>query len=172
MRILIATPLYPPEVAPAAAYAKELARRLSARHEVAVLAHAHLPEELPNVRLVAIDKRRPRLARLFAFTRALRREARGAETAIAINGASVELALLPGIAAPFIFSLADKAAQARGGLLARRARAQARALLREVPPPRPEILPLEPYPAEEIAEYEASWSAHLDTIETILNHAR
>jgi hypothetical protein len=171
MRILIATPLYPPEVAPAAAYAKELARRLSEQHQVMVLAYAHLPEALADVRMISIEKRQPRLARLRAFRRALVREARETDAIIAINGASVELPLIVA-RGPFVLCIADAAAHAHAGLLERAASARARAVIREIPPPKPEILPLEARPEAALAAWERVWSAHLETLVNTLNHAR
>lgn len=169
MRILIATPLYPPEVAPAAAYAKELARRLAENHEVAVLAYAHLPETLPDVRVATIEKRQPRLARLRAFRRALALEAARADAVVALNGASVELPLMLGVKTPVIFCIADRAAHARAGILERLARVRARAVVANVPAPKPEILPLEPYPAEALALWETTWQEHLAMLEKLFN---
>ena len=170
MRILIATPLYPPEVADAAVYAKELARRLSKDHEVTVVAYTHLPEELPGVRVVAVEKRQPRVARLRAFRKALAREAASADAVIALNGASVELPIIATVLAkPLLFVLADTNAHARAGLLERLARARARAVIEKVPGPKPEILPLEPEPTDALAAWEAAWQAHLAEIEKIFN---
>ncbi len=170
MRILIATPLYPPEVADAAAYAKELATRLAKDHAVVVVAYAHLPEKVTGVRVVEIDKRQPRLARLRAFRKALSREARDADAVIAINGASVELPILFALGAPFVFCVADKAAHARGGILERLAFFRARTVVSEVPPHRPEILPLEPEPTEALAAWEKAWQTHLAKLFSLLKH--
>jgi hypothetical protein len=172
MRILIATPLYPPEVADAAAYAKELATKLSKEHEVRVVAYAHLPEEVSGVRMIAIDKHAPRLSRLMKFRRAFALAARDADAVLAINGASVELPVLfnrP--SAPLVFCVADKAAHARGGFLERLAFSRARAVIQNIPPRRPEILPLDPEPTEALAAYETSWNAHLSSLLKHFNHA-
>ncbi|MBU6323782.1 MAG: hypothetical protein KGI41_02790 [Patescibacteria group bacterium] len=170
MRIVIATPLYPPEIADAAAYAKELARRLAKDHAVTVVAYAHLPEELPGVRVVTVEKRQPRFARLRAFRSALARESKDADAVIAINGASVELPLiLAHFPAPALFVLADASAHARAGLLERFARGRARAVVGSVPAQKPEILPLEPEPTAALAAWNATWHAHLVQFEKIFN---
>lgn len=169
MRILIATPLYPPEVAPAAAYAKELARRLAENHEVAVLAYVHLPETLPGVRVVTIEKRQPRLARLRSFRAALALEAARADAVVALNGASVELPLLFGTRAPVIFCIADANAHARAGILERLARVRARAVVANVPSPKPEILPFADYPVNALAAWETAWQEHIAMLEKLFN---
>lgn len=171
MRIVLATPLYPPEVADAAAYAKELARRLSEHHQVTVVAYAHLPEELPGVRVIPIDKRAPRHIRVAAFRGELARAARGAEIVIAINGASVELPLLASPRMPIVFSIADQAAHKRSGVLEALVRGRARAVIRDVPPAKPEILPLLPRPETALKEYERAWDLHLSTLSNAFGHA-
>ena len=172
MRILIATPLYPPEVADAAAYAKELARRLAKDHEITVVAYAHLPEELPEVRVVTIEKRQPRFARLRQFRETLAREERGIDAVIAVNGASVELPLILSAKIPLIFCAADRAAYARGGLLQRHSFARALMVIRDIPPCKPEILPLEPEPTEALTAWEHAWEAHLARLDSLFTHAK
>ena len=172
MRILIATPLYPPEVADAAVYAKELSRRLSKDHEVTVVAYTHLPEELPGVRVIAVEKRQPRFARLRAFRKALAREAASADAVIALNGASVELPIVATVLSkPLILVLADTNAHARAGLLERLARARARAVVGSVPAPKPEILPLEPEPTDALAAWDATWQHHVSALTSLFAHA-
>lgn len=174
MRIVLATPLYPPEVADAAVYAKELSRRLAPSHDVTVVAYAHLPEQVPGVRVVAIDKRRPRLARLRTFRKALTAAVQNADALLAINGASVELPLLlvkRPRSMPLLFLTADRSAHERGGLLERLASARADRVVADLPPKRPEILPLEPTPDKELAAWEDAWKTHLTTLDSLLqNH--
>ena len=171
MKILIATPLYPPEIADAALYAKELARRLSARHEVTVITYAHLPEPLPSVKNLTIDKRQSRLARLRAFRNVFATAARDADAIIMINGVSVELPLLL-IArphkTPLVFCAADRAAHARSGIVEQLARLNADTIMTDIPPRKPEILPLEPAPTEALAAWGAAWEAHLARLESLI----
>lgn len=173
MKIVLTTPLYPPEIADAALYAKELARRLAPDHQIIVVTYARLPEQLPGVTVVAIDKRQPRIARLRAFRNAFVSAVRDADAVIGINGASVELPLLLATrpaSVPLVFCVADTGAHARAGLLERLAFMRATHVLSDLPPRRPEILPLEPAPIVELAAYEASWTAHLATLTKILSH--
>ena len=181
MRILIATPLYPPEVAEPAPYAKELARRLVKDHEVTVVAYAHLPEAVPSVRVVVTEKRQALPSRLKAFTRALMREAKQADVVYAMNGPSVELpALFMSLATrtPLVFGMTDRPAHEYAKkhffryVLERIAFAHARAIIEQLPPPRPEILPLEPRPDAALADYEAKWAEHLRSLESTFTHAR
>ncbi len=173
MRVLIVTPLYPPEVADAAVYTKELARRLSNDHEVTVVAYAHLPEKVPGVSVATIDKQQPLLARLRAFRNVFVHAVKNADVVLAINGASVELPLLltpfPK-SVPLVFCIADAKAHARAGLIERLAFVRADAIVRELPPHRPEILPLEPEPTDALAAYEALWATHLHTLESLFSY--
>ncbi len=179
MRIVLATPLYPPEIAEPAPYVKELAKRLGKLHEVTVVAYARLPEKVPGVRIVEVDKHHSLPVRLFSYFFALRGVARHADIVYAMNGASVELpaafvATLSRV--PLIFCIADPAAHTRAQsrvllrLIERFVSARAKHVITDLPCPRPEILPLEPYPEKEMTAYEASWTAHLSTIERILTY--
>ena len=173
MRVLIVTPLYPPEVADAAVYAKELAKRLAKRHEVTVVAYTRLPEQIPGVTVITIDKRQPRLSRLYAFRKAFENAIRDADIAFAVNGASVELPIALASrpkSVPLVFCLADTAAHARAGIIERLAFGRARAIVRDLPLPRPEILPLEPIPETALAAYEASWETHLKALDSLFPH--
>jgi len=146
MRIVIATPLYPPEIAGPAPYIKELARRLSKDTEVTIVAYARLPEQVPGVHIIAVDKRRPLPLRLFAYLRALARAARDADAIYAINGASVELPVL--IVSffsrtPLFFGIGDRVAHERAKkrllflFLERIAFARSRGMISKFPWPRP-----------------------------------
>jgi len=170
MRIVLATPLYPPEIAEPAPYVKELAARLSHDHQVTIIAYTHLPEAIPNVSIVTVEKGRPLFVRLTGYMQALVRAIRHADIVYAVNGTSVELPLgLVKIISriPLFFCIADAAAHRRAsthpmhGLMERLVRIQAAQVITDLPLPRPEILPLEPYPTEAFATYEASWDAHL-----------
>lgn len=179
MKIVVATPLYPPDIAPPAPYVKELAKRLATRHIVTIVAYAHIPELVENVTIVPIDKRQPLLARLFGFTRALMREAKNADVIFVMNGASVELpAILLSLmsSTPWILGIADLVADGQSEkrfslhLIDRIARAHAKKTLTEFPLPRPEILPLEAYPEAELQAYEESWQHHLEILEETFCH--
>jgi len=91
MRIVIATPLYPPDIAEPAPYAKELARRLSEDHSVTVVLFGRLPEEVPRVSFVTVDKRVWLPIRLFRYLKALWSVTKDADILYALDGASVEL---------------------------------------------------------------------------------
>lgn len=165
MRIAIATPLYPPDTAPTARYAKDLAERLSKDHTVTVLAYTYLPESVPGVSMAKVHKRSPLPLRLLSFTRALMRAMREHDRVLLINGASTEL--------PFVFGslffqthttllLRDTDASTSGirSILRRLASNRASQVVSVFPPLRPEILPLEPFPAAAVDAYEAAWQEH------------
>lgn len=175
MKILLATPLYPPDIAPPAPYIKELARKLSNNHEVVVLAYGRLPEKVPGVKIVTVDKRRPLFLRLIAYIFALLRAARSADLLYAENGPSVELpaALLTFILrTPLVLHIGDARAEARGGVIARLARSRAKTVVTDIPNERPEILPFSPRPEAGLEAYESSWIKHLSLLENIFTHAK
>lgn len=177
MKIVVATPLYPPDRAEPALYVKELVRRLSANHTVTVVAYGTHLEKVPDVAMIAVNKQRPLPLRLLAFYDALRRAVRGADLLIIENGASVELPA--GILArmtplPLVIHRGDITAHAHAkqrAMLTHIERFVEQKALRVVddrPLPRPEILPFGERPTEALAASEESWTRHL---RTLLTHA-
>ena len=176
MRIILATPLYPPDVAQPAPYVKELATRLREVHTVTVVAYGHLPEKIDGVHIVVVSKNRPLPLRLLAYTAALWRAALGADVIYAQNGASVELPA--GLVAlmsrrPLILCFGDVPAHARAAksyyltTVERFALNRSRAAVRNIPLARPEILPFEPMPEAQLQAYERSWNSHLKSLESL-----
>lgn len=177
MRIAIATPLYPPDIAEPAPYVKELAARLSKKHEVTIVTYGRFPEKIPGVRIVAVSKQRPLLIRVTLYTLALLRVNRKTDVIYALNGPSVELpASIASFVtrAPLLAFLGDMAAHARAQnrsvlkhleeMFLRRAHR----IISQAPQPRPEILPFSPYPTSELEAFNRSWDAHLDALEKAL----
>jgi len=187
MRILITTPLYPPDIAGAAPYVKELARRLQDRHTVTILAYNHIPESIENVRIISIEKSAPLLIRLSQFLAALLREMGSADVVLVENGPSVELPLFFARLmkkVKVVFHTADVVALRHAKqslwyhlpfLLAEwssdlviayeeNAKKGKQHVFLPQPLPRPEILPFEPRPTESLAAYEASWKSHTEEI--------
>ncbi|MES2931089.1 MAG: glycosyltransferase [Patescibacteria group bacterium] len=177
MRIAIATPLYPPDIAEPAPYVKELAARLSGKHEITIVTYGRFPEEIPGVRIVAVSKQRPLPIRLALYTFALLSVGSRTDVIYALNGPSVELPA--SIASfltrtPLIAFLGDASAHAR---------AQQRSALKHLeetflrracttvshtPLQHPEILPFSPYPNEKMEAFNRSWKAHLEELEAAL----
>ena len=181
MKIVVASPLYPPDIAEPAPYVKELAKRLSSKHRVTVVTYGHLPEQVEGVDLVAVDKRQSLLVRLGRYYFALRRAAYGADLLYMENGPSVELpagafSRLNGI--PLVMHVGDSAAHAnaqRSFFLSRIERFAldlSRQSVRESPPSRPEILPFEPKPEAALREWESAWKEHIEKLEDLFSHAR
>jgi hypothetical protein len=166
---------------PAAFYAKEAALRLKEKHEVVVVTYGRLPEDIPGVRIVAIDKSRPLPMRMFLFGRALMQEAASADVLYLQNGSSAEFPA--SIAArfarlPLVAHISDtdahKRAHSRAAarLIERFAFSKAQAVVETMPKERPEIISFEAYPKEEMRAYEESWSAHIREIEELFSHAK
>ena len=93
MKILILSPLFPPDVGAPAPYVKELLRRLKG-HDVTVLIYGYLPELVPGVQMMAVDKRTWVIRRLVSYTRALLHARTEADLIIVNNAPSVELPML------------------------------------------------------------------------------
>lgn len=181
MNIVLATPLYPPDVAWPAPYTKELARRLSPAHQVTVVTYGELPEHVEGVRFVTISKRLPRSWRIARYTRALLREARRADVIYAENGASVELPLVVASfmsRTPILLHLGDQRAHAKAAQSAalknieKAALSSAKKIVTDSPLERPEILPFTQYPINEFAAYDASWQKHLAELEDLFIYAK
>ena len=68
MRIVLATPVYPPEIGGPATYTKELALRLRDEHEIIIVAYASTSEIIPGTTLFIASKRRPLPLRFFKYT--------------------------------------------------------------------------------------------------------
>lgn len=177
MKILIATALFPPDVAPVATYTKELAQRLATGHEVHILAYGRLPEHVPGVAITTVSKRHPLLTRLVLFLIALIKHARHADRIVIENGASVELpALFAALLTqkPYILHRGDRSTPtSRMRLLIERiARRYARRTITDLPIPRPEQLPFAPVSEEANATYERSWQEHIRELEAALTYAQ
>jgi glycosyltransferase involved in cell wall biosynthesis len=91
MKIVLATPLFPPEIGGPATYVKELAERLRDDHEVTVVAYATTSENIPGVRLITVSKRRPLPLRLLKFALVLFDAAKGADVIYAQNAVAAGL---------------------------------------------------------------------------------
>lgn len=174
MKIVLATPLYPPDTAEPAPYIKELATRLSKLHEVTIVTYGRLPEQIPGVSIVAVDKRQQLIPRLTSYWKALRRAIKNAQILYAENGASVELPVFL-VAGRLIFHIGDKRAHGRTKynplryLLEKLVSARAQAVIKGNPLSRPEIIPFEKPPSFDA--YQASWQSHMTEINNALSHA-
>ncbi len=116
MRILIATPLYPPDIAEPAPYVKELATRMKDTHDVSILAYNHIPEHIKDVRIIAIPKYAILPIRLIRYTFTLWKEARKVDCVYVQNGPSTEFSFIfvaHITRARFIFRLGDEASLAQ-----------------------------------------------------------
>lgn len=181
MKIVITTPIYPPEMGDPAVYVKELAGRLAEKHSVSVVMYGRLPEKVQGVSFVCVKKDRPLFLRLPAFLFSFLKEAKKADIIFSENGASIELPV--GIFSlfskkPVIFHKGDKLAEKRvekSSLLRwieSFASKRAKNVVEDVPLKRPEILPFEPEPKEAFEKYEVSWKEHLNKLEEIFKDAK
>ncbi|MBI5405876.1 glycosyltransferase family 4 protein [Candidatus Kaiserbacteria bacterium] len=79
MKIILATPIYPPEIGGPATYTKELALRLRGDHEIVIVAYATTSERVEGTTLITASKRRPLPLRLLKYMILLFKAARDAD---------------------------------------------------------------------------------------------
>ena len=179
MKIVVATPLYPPDIAEPAPYTKEFAARIAGTHEVTIVTYGHLPEQVPGVRIVTVNKQQPLFLRLPLYILALWNATLKAEVLYVQNGASTELpagivSLLTG--KKMIFHIEDMAAHEHAqkdpalGRIERFATQRARSVVTSQPNPRPEILPFTPASTAAMEAYESSWQSHLSELTSLFTH--
>ncbi len=85
MKIIIATPLFPPEIESIATYSRDLAEHLKNKHQVQILAYAGQVEAIPGVTIYTIDKKQPLFFRIFNYFIKLNKLARSADYILAVN---------------------------------------------------------------------------------------
>ena len=184
MRILLVTPLYPPDIVEPALYIKELARRLSQNHTVSILAYGHIPELIPNVKITTVEKSAMLPVRLIYFLCALFKHMHDVDVVYVQNGTSVELPIL--VTTFFkkmriILGLNDQSSFVHSQknfflkILLTHTIMRASAVIandspfvgKEIthiikkPNIRPEILPFEEFPKNAFERYEDSWKRHI-----------
>lgn len=170
MKILIASALFPPDIADPAPYVKELTTRLNDRHDVSLVTYGAIPEEIPGVTITVIPKRYAAWRRIALFTFALWRGVRTHDVMFVHNAPSTELPLfLVGIfyKRKLRLILSDTKIEYTGWRKFIHTLASARvrdSITPRLPHRRPEILPFADLPARAFADYETSWNQHLSAL--------
>ena len=183
MRIILVSPLYPPDVAFPAPYVKELAKRLSniPGYTVTIVTYADIPEEVAGVKILSVSKHRPLYYRVLMYTLLLARATTGADIIYSENGASVELPV--SIVSFFtrarlVLHLSDTFSHARAsksavyGTIERLVLSRAKKVITESPLEKPEILPFVPSSPTEIQAYEHSWHDHIKMLTETFDYVR
>ncbi len=93
MRILVLTPLFPPDVSTSAVYIKKLVTKLSVNYDVTCLHYGQLPEKAGATTLVSVRKDVTTIKRLASFAYAIWRQ-RHCDIVLVMNGPSIELPFL------------------------------------------------------------------------------
>lgn len=91
MKIIIATPIYPPEIGGPATYTKELCAHLADAHDITVIAYTNSSEAFPNTRFVPVGKGRPLPVRLAVFFFKLLRASKGTDVLYVQNAMAAGL---------------------------------------------------------------------------------
>lgn len=90
MKILIVTPLFPPDIGAPSGYVKTLLSQLS-QHDVTLLLYGYLPESAGKTKILTLDKRQSRLLLLLNSFFAILKAGKKADLIIINNGQSTEL---------------------------------------------------------------------------------
>ncbi len=98
MRIILATPIYPPEIGGPATYTKELATRLAKAEQITIVTYADEAQVMPGTKLVLVAKSQGVFSRLIQFFFAMLREAGKAQVIYVQNAVAAGLpAVLAGM---------------------------------------------------------------------------
>ena len=79
MKIVIATPVYPPEISETAIYIRNLATHIRDAHETTIITYANAVEDISGVKIIAIKKSRRLPVRMALYTIALFRISKGVD---------------------------------------------------------------------------------------------
>jgi hypothetical protein len=181
MKVVIATPLYPPDVAEPAPYIKELAKRLEngkSGNQITIITYGHIPEKIPGVEIITVSKQRPLFIRIVSFIFVLIKAIKNADVLFAENGASVELpvAIVSLLTRkPLIMHMGDTFAHTHAQqssaykIIEQFALGRASKIFSDKPLPRPEIFPFDPYPTEAFSAYEEAWTKHLKLLQSLIS---
>ena len=176
MKILIATALFPPDVAEPAPYVKELTKRLGVEHTVSVLTYGSLPEPVDGVSITAVPKNTSPMLRFYTFTVALYQLIKQYDVALIENAPSTEL---PAFFVSFFtdtkifLQMSDTKIKYTGWrkFIHTLACSRLEKIEPAVPPARPEIISFKPYPTEAFEVYEKHWTTHTENLITTLNNS-
>lgn len=93
MKILILSPLFPPDTGAPASYVKDLAERLAGEYDTTLLVYGYLPENVTGASISTVDKRALLPLRLLSYTKSLLQQS-DHNLVIVNNAPSIELPLL------------------------------------------------------------------------------
>jgi glycosyltransferase involved in cell wall biosynthesis len=173
MKIIIATPLFPPDIGGAAQYTKDLSKHLVEDNEVTVVTYGRIPENVKGVNFFCVDKRHPLPVRLFLYTRIVLSAMKSADIVYAQNGPSIELPISIAMILrrrPLIVHIGDRSGYEHEihhpilKIIHSFFIAHAEKTLLDIPLTRPEILPFESHPTLALANYKNSWKKHITTL--------
>lgn len=91
VKIILATPLFPPEIEALSTYSKDLAEHLKNDHDIVVAVYASQTEKIDGVKILKINKRQPLVVRLFNFTVKLLKISKEADVIYAQNAVACGL---------------------------------------------------------------------------------
>lgn len=91
VKIIIATPLFPPEIEGIASYSQDIAKRLNDKHQVQILTYAGQVEEVVGLEIFTINKRQSIFFRIWNYFIQLLKLAKQADLIYVQNSVAVSL---------------------------------------------------------------------------------
>jgi glycosyltransferase involved in cell wall biosynthesis len=91
MKIIVATPIYPPEIGGPATYTKELCERIYTDHVITIVAYTDSREVFPGTTLISVSKQDPLPIRLIKYSVALWKASKGADVIYVQNAMAAGL---------------------------------------------------------------------------------
>lgn len=79
MKIIVATPIYPPEIGGPATYTKELCERVYAKYDITVVAYTDSQKVFSGTKLISVSKTKSLVLRLITYTKAIWRASSNAD---------------------------------------------------------------------------------------------
>lgn len=91
MKIVIATPLYTPEIVEPAPYVKKISELLRQKYKITIVAYTNNQDNIQGTKLLAVKKNQPTVFRLLKYTLSLLRATYGAQAIYVPNGIASSL---------------------------------------------------------------------------------
>lgn len=84
-KVVIATPIFPPEIAEPAFYIKKISKPLSEKYKISIVAFSNFPKTIPDTKIIPINKNKIFIFRFSNYIKELYKESKNAEVIYSQN---------------------------------------------------------------------------------------